>query len=111
MANHDLARGFFAYKSDDGTTRELATTLQNGIAQNEDPVDAGTNEPYERGYTPRRVYGVSSTGLKTHVPIMDPENELWVGGTKTLTKDSVVYTIQGRRGEHRYVKGAPAIAP
>lgn len=100
-----LTRGFFAYKSDDGDTYQLATTLQNGSAQSATPVSAGTNPAYPRGYKPRIAYGVASGGARTRLPILDPANGIWTESTLTFTKDSTTYTVEGLRGEQRYTKG------
>ena len=102
---HDLARGYFAYTADDTSVYQLATTLQNGLAQSATPVAVGTNPTYPRGWKPRRIYGEDGAGHTTHVPIMDPSNGLWTGDTKTFSKDGVTYTVYGKRGEKRYNRG------
>lgn len=105
MSTHDLARDWFAYISDDGNTYQLATTSQNGSAQSASPVSVGTNPTYRRGWKPRIVYGVYGSA-RTKLPVLDPSNGLWTGSTLTFTKDTIVYSVAGKRGEERYNKGA-----
>jgi hypothetical protein len=108
---HDLTRDAFAYTSDDTTVYQLGTTKQNGIAQSATPINSGDEDIFPRGWVPRLVYGISSTGAKTKLPIFTPSNTLWTGGAGgTFTKDGVTYDVVGCRGEQRYVKGVPAVA-
>lgn len=99
-----LTRGFFAYKSDDGTTYNIGTTLANGSAQSATPVAAGANPAYPRGFKVRHVFGKSSGGLKTRIPVLDPAATMWTAGG-SVTKDSVTYTVEGKIGEKRVYRG------
>jgi len=107
---YNLKRRFCEYVSDDGSTYNVATTIGNIDAQGGDQVDAGANPEYPRGWTMREVYGEAADGSKTKLPILDPQDAMWVGGTKTFTKEAVLFAIMGHRGEHRFYKGAKGTA-
>ena len=101
----DMTRAYFAYVSDDANTYQLASTKQNGLAQDSTPVNVGVNPGYPRGWVPRRVYGEDTDGNRTHVPIMSPSNALWLGTTPTFQKNNTEYTVYGKRGEFRFNRG------
>lgn len=105
MADPLLTRDFFAYTSDDTNTYQIATTIANGNANSASGVAPGVNPSYPRGWVPRKVYGVSSAGARTKLPIFDPGNAIWVGGGTTFTKNAVSYNVEGRIGEKRTNKG------
>lgn len=104
---YPLERGLFDYTSDDTHDYAVGTTLDNGTAQSADPAPDTTNPAYPRGWVMRRVYGVTEDGLyRTHVPIMDPTDGLYVGTTATFPKGGTTFRVKGRRGEQMYKKGS-----
>lgn len=102
-------RYFYPYISDDGETYEVATTKENGDAQGATPESQGTNPVYPRGWVMRRVYGKTADGESTHIPIFDPTDAHFTGGSTSISKGGVSYRIAGKRGEHRYTRGAEAV--
>lgn len=103
----DLARGYFAYKSDNGQTYQLATSIGNGsTAQGASPLAPGVNPAFPRGWKPRIVYGLSTDGTtRTKVPILDPGDGLWTGATVSFSKDGLTFIVEGKRGEDRFNRG------
>ena len=104
----DLRRCYVAYIADDAITYELATSTENAVTVNGGtPLSSPGEDPaYPRGWVPRHVYGFNAAGpSRTKVPILDPANGLWTGGTDTFTKDGIVYQVEGRIGEKRTYKG------
>lgn len=103
----DLERFYFAYKSDDGNTYQLATTNGNGsTAQGGSPITPNSLPTYPRGWKPRVVYGEAANGTRTKVPILDPSNGLWTGSTTSFSKDGLSFGVAGKRGEDRFNRGA-----
>jgi hypothetical protein len=107
---YDLQRGFFDYLSDDTTHYVKATTLGNAAAQTSPPpvISPKSLPAFPRGWSPRKVYGtviVSSVVYRTHIPIFDPADIIWVGSATTFTKGGATFTIEGAIGEKRTYKG------
>ena len=107
----NLARAFYEYLSDDGNTYQVATTQQNGTAQGATPATAGANPTYPRGWKMRHVYGLDSDGNRTKLPVFLPSDGIFLGITATFGKNTKTYTVEGKIGEDRFIKGAPGQAP
>ena len=109
---YDLARNFYAYKSDNGTTYNIGTTVGNANAQTTPatPVAATANPAYPRGWVERKVHGAyldttANVVYRSAIPILDPTDGKWTGSSTTFTKGGQVFVIEGRIGERRTSKG------
>jgi hypothetical protein len=105
-----LDRDFFAYIDDAAVTRVLATTDANAALQAgaPGPVAPLSHAPMPRGWKARRIFGAyldAGKVYRTSVPILDPSDPLWSGGSTTFTKGGQTFVIEGKRGEQRFSKG------
>lgn len=99
-----LARGFYAYASDDGVTYNVGLALENGAGGGFSAATAGENPAYPRGFVMRHVYGVAEDGTRSMLPIAAAGNGLFVGGG-TFSKGGKDFVVEGRIGEKRTYKG------
>jgi hypothetical protein len=93
---------FYNYDSDDGSSYAVKLSAKVATAGN---FGAAVNPltsvcwPFD-AKNMRKVYGVNAGGKRTHLPIANPGNGLYMtGGTFTLAGG--VYTGQGAIGERR----------
>ncbi len=101
MSVYGLLRTFALYVSDDGNTYPVGTTVDNASAGGLTvTVDPTANPALPRGYKMRHVYGVSSTGVRSKIPIGQASNALYTAGG-SFTKNGVSFNIEGRIGEIR----------
>lgn len=109
---YNLARDFFNYLSDNTVHYVVGTTDDNGNAQTTPatPIAATSLPAFPRGWVMRKAHGAyvdGGTGLiyRNSIPLLDPADAKWVGGTDTFTKGGQVFVIEGRIGERRTSKG------
>lgn len=105
MVAQILTRSYYAYTADDTNVYVLATTTQNGAVNGATAVAPNSHPPLPRGWVPRHVYGDDGSGNRTKVPIFNPSNGIFVGGTTSFTKNSTSYTTSGHIGEKRVYRG------
>lgn len=99
-----LGRAFTTYISDDTNSYQLATSIDNILANSGTDIEPGAHPTYPRGWVARHVYGVATSGARTKLPILDPSSSLFVTGG-TFTKNTVEFTVEGKIGEKRMNKG------
>lgn len=99
-----LKRDAYEYQSDDTHTYQVGLALENGGEGGFSVATVGANPSYPRGWQMRRVYGVAADGTRSELPIASPSNTLFVNGG-SFSKGGVSFTIEGKRGEHRFNKG------
>lgn len=107
---YDMSRGYFKMIGDDTNNYVLATTAGNAAAQSSPPpiINPKTYARYPIGWKYRRVYGavvVSSVVYRTHIPLMDPTDAIWLGTATTFTKGGATFVSEGAIGEKRTYKG------
>ena len=101
---YGLGRNFYAYFSDTGTTYQVAITNDDAAAGDfGSPVTPGTYPSLPRGWRMRIQYGVSSTGIRTKIPVASYASTGWVEPAP-FTKNSVTFNPEGSRGEQRYTR-------
>lgn len=92
-------RGTAKYNSDDTNSYDLCMNAAHYAASG---LAAGADDgAYPKHWTPRKVHGVDSTGLK-HVSVpVGADDPKFVGSTTTITVGPTTYNITGRSGEKR----------
>lgn len=104
MSLYGLTRNFYAYISDDGNTYQVAITDDDASAGGfTSPVAPGTNPVYPRGWRMRKMYGLSSGGIRTKTPVASPFSTQWTAPT-TFPKKGVTFNAEGAIGERRTTK-------
>jgi len=105
MSLYGLSRVFAGYTSDNGTQYQVAITLDDSTAGGFSIVPYGSLPSLPRGWKMRKVYGVSSTGIRTKVPVATPTTALYTaGGAFTKGPGSVSFNTEGIIGEKRTAK-------
>jgi hypothetical protein len=103
------AMGFFDYVSDDGNTYKVKGDATN--AAQTGGVTATSTAWYPKGWVLRYLLASASGQPRRRVPVYDPANAIWTGGTTTIplqvagTAGTVTFTITGRFGEKRTSRG------
>lgn len=101
---YGLNRDFFGYVADDGNPYQVALTVDDAAAGVFGvPVAIGVYPPLPRGWRMRKIYGKSSTGILTKIPVQDQTGTLWTSGG-SFTKHSVSFDCEGKIGEKRTLK-------
>lgn len=107
---YDMSRGYFKIVGDDTNPYVLATTAGNAAAQTAPPpvINPKTYARYPIGWKYRRVYGAvldSGVVYRTHIPLLDPTDPIWLGTTTTFVKGTKTFISEGAIGEKRTYKG------
>lgn len=99
--------GQFEYTSDDGVTYRMRQDASNATAASN--VAAGALPDMPKRYRPRHILAAHPTsGRERRIPVGDPGNALWVGGTSTISLPdfnaamaATAFVVKGRIGERR----------
>ena len=102
---YDLSRLYYPYVSDTGPTFDILSDGDTGAVNDTIGYQFLAHSRIPRNIRPRYALGVSSTGARSKVIVLDPSSTIWTGAVPSFLKAAVSFKVMALIGERVLQRG------